>query len=55
MSMNPFAVALFAAAAAAPQPGSRAFRGGRWHYKFVRPRCGVHRAVHLRIRVRAAA
>ena len=44
--------------------------GGGWHYKFVHPRCGevnflnyrigrrkpgVHRAVHLRIRVRAAA
>ena len=44
--------------------------GGGWHYKTVHPRCGevnflnyrigrrkpgVHRAVHLRIRVRAAA
>ena len=44
--------------------------GGGWHYKVVHPRCGelnflnyrigrrkpgVHRAVHLRIRVRAAA
>jgi hypothetical protein len=44
--------------------------GGGWHYKTVRPRCGVvnflnyrigrrkpgvHRALHLRVRVRAAA
>jgi hypothetical protein len=44
--------------------------GGGWHYKTVRPHCGmvnflnyrlgrrrpgVHRAVHLRVRVRAAA
>ena len=44
--------------------------GGGWHHKVVRPRCGevnflnyrlgrrrpgVHRAVHLRVRVRAAA
>jgi hypothetical protein len=44
--------------------------GGGWHYKLVHPRCGeanflnyrigrrkpgVHRVVHLRIRVRAAA
>jgi len=44
--------------------------GGGWHYKVVRPRCGevnflnyrigrrrpgVHRVVHLRVRVRAAA
>jgi hypothetical protein len=44
--------------------------GGGWHYKTVRPRCGVvnflnyrigrrkpgvHRVVHLRVRVRAAA
>jgi len=44
--------------------------GGGWHYKAVRPRCGevnflnyrigrrrpgVHRVVHLRVRVRAAA